>query len=87
MSDLPSAAGLDVPQVEVFFQALLQRLLIEMHTFIPDREDIESWLDKLSKVQQRFYEDVASQVAMARACEMYGGPEAFDTGRCETLRS
>ena len=57
VSALPGAKGLDVSEVEAFFQALLQRALIELHTFIPDRGDIEGWLDKLSKLQQRFYVD------------------------------
>ena len=29
------------------FRVVWQRLLIEMHTFIPDDDDIEGWFDKL----------------------------------------
>lgn len=57
MQSLPVAAAFDVADVEAFFQALLQRALIGMHTFIPDRDDIESWIEKLATIQQQFYVD------------------------------
>jgi hypothetical protein len=44
--------------IEDGFRALLQRTLASMHTFIPDRDNIESWLDKLFSVQQRFTIDL-----------------------------
>jgi len=58
VSALPAAKGLDVSDVEDFFQALLQRALIGLHTFIPDRDDIEAWLDKLAKLRQQFDVDL-----------------------------
>lgn len=58
MQSLPVAAAVDSADVEAFFRALLQRALIEMHTFIPDRENIEPWLEKLSTLQQRFNVDI-----------------------------
>ena len=58
MQSLPAASAFDTADVEAFFRALLQRALIELHTFIPDRDDIEPWLEKLSALQQGFYVDV-----------------------------
>ncbi len=58
MQSLPVASAFDVAEVEAFFRALLQRALIELHTFIPDRDNIEPWLEKLSTLQQRFYVDI-----------------------------
>ena len=58
MQSLPVAGALGVADVETFFRALLQRALIELHTFIPDRDDIEPWLEKLATLRQQFYVDV-----------------------------
>jgi len=58
MASLAVAEYVDVEGVEDFFRALLQRALIDLHTFIPDRENIEDWLEGLFEKQQRFYVDL-----------------------------
>ena len=58
MASLPAAATIDIAAVKDLFQALLQGSLIELHTFIPDGNDIEGWLEKLFELQQRFYNDL-----------------------------
>lgn len=57
MGALPAAKGVSVPEVETFFRALLQRSLVELHTFVPDQDDIEGWLEKMAELQQHFYVD------------------------------
>jgi hypothetical protein len=52
--------------IEEAFRALWQRMLAAMHTFIPDRQDIEGWLDRLFQLQQRFTVDLSRY---ARAIE------------------
>jgi hypothetical protein len=44
---LPASASISSGDVQELFQVIQQRLLIEMHTFVPDVEDIEGWLDRL----------------------------------------
>ncbi|MFW6309174.1 MAG: hypothetical protein ACOC1S_04070 [bacterium] len=39
-------------------RSTLKRVLIEMHTFVPDHDDVEGWLDKLYSRKQKFKEDV-----------------------------
>jgi hypothetical protein len=58
LSSLPAAAVLDVAAVRELFHTLMQQALVEIHTFSPDEAHIESWLDGLFGLQQRFYVDV-----------------------------
>lgn len=67
MASLPAVQGLDVPGVEDFFRALLQRALIELHTLIPDRDDIDGWLDRLFSVRQRLHLDLERYAAAVAA--------------------
>lgn len=46
-------------------RSVLKRVLIEMHTFIPDHDDIESWLDKLYDKKQTFKDDLAGRYTEA----------------------
>jgi hypothetical protein len=57
MSGVPASDAVDVPGLLELFRVSLKRVLIEMHTFIPDQEDIEAWLEKLLSLQQTFYVD------------------------------
>lgn len=47
MDSHPLAAHIDVHRLADLFRLIHQRLLIEMHTFIPDTDNIEGWFDKL----------------------------------------
>lgn len=58
LDSLPASACLDVAATEEVLRVLMQRALIEMHTFIPDAEDVEGWLNLLYARQQRFYVDL-----------------------------
>jgi len=48
-----SQGGLSSAEVAV--QALFQRLMVSMHTFTPDGENIEEWIDKAEKFRQKAY--------------------------------
>ncbi len=57
-ADTPDVApGIDAAALEELIRVLLQRALIELHTLIPDDENIEGWLENLFDRQQRFYVD------------------------------
>lgn len=58
MESLAVSQALDVPAIEEFFRALVQRALIELHTLIPDRTDIDGWLGRLFAVKQRLSLDL-----------------------------
>jgi hypothetical protein len=45
-------------EVEGALRSLWQRALIGMHTFIPDEEDVDGWLERLFKLRQQFYVDI-----------------------------
>ncbi|MCR8633282.1 hypothetical protein [Paenibacillus radicis (ex Xue et al. 2023)] len=47
IESLPIAAEFNITALTDFYRILHQRALIEMHTFIPDTENIEGWMDKL----------------------------------------
>lgn len=47
MENAPAAGSFEAQDVAEFFQVLHQRFFIEMHTFVPDVEDIEGWFDRL----------------------------------------
>src|SRR5262249_14704182 len=58
LESLKAAPALDVPDVEELFRVILQRVLLELHTFIPDVENVDTWLEKLFKRRQTFYVDL-----------------------------
>jgi hypothetical protein len=43
----PAAAVIDTKDVKELFSVMQQRFFVEMHTFVPDGDDIEGWFDKL----------------------------------------
>ena len=55
---VPGILSLDAGELEDALRSLWQRALIGMHTFIPDQEDVEGWLERLFKTRQRFYVDI-----------------------------
>ena len=60
---LPASAHIDPVAAEELLRVLMQRALIEMHTFIPDPDDIEGWFEKLFARQQNFYVDLERYAA------------------------
>jgi len=58
MESLPGSRALGVREVEEALRALWQRALIALHTFIPDQEDVEGWMERLFETRQRFYVDI-----------------------------
>lgn len=54
---------------EETFRVLVQRALLAMHTFIPDRTDPEGWLDRLFRLRQDFY------VEIKRYAQAYHSPD------------
>jgi hypothetical protein len=57
LSSLPASSSVDVAALEELIQTLMQRALVELHTFIPDEGDIEKWMAGLFAARQRFYVD------------------------------
>lgn len=55
---VPDILSLDLDEMETVLRGLWQRALIGLHTFIPDQEDIEGWLERLFKTRQQFYVDL-----------------------------
>jgi hypothetical protein len=53
------AGTVDVDGLQSLLQVLLRRVLIQMHTLIPDVEDPETWIDNLYTLKQDFYVDLA----------------------------
>jgi hypothetical protein len=58
MASSPAARAFEVDEIESLFHSVWQRALIGMHTFIPDEEDIDGWLERLFQTRQRFYVDI-----------------------------
>ena len=54
---LPASQHLDVAAIEELIHVLVQRALVELHTFIPEETDIEAWIGGLLKVRQTFHVD------------------------------
>jgi hypothetical protein len=69
MGSLPAAQALDVGQVEDLLRAMWQRALIGLHTFIPDRDDIEGWIERLLAARQEFSVDIR------RYAEAFANPD------------
>jgi len=57
MGGVAASTAVDVDSLLELFRVCLKRILIEMHTFIPDQDDIDGWLEKLHSLQQTFYVD------------------------------
>ena len=53
-----AAKAIDVEEVEGLFRAMWQRMLLAMHTFIPDDEDAEGWLGRVLATVQRVRVDL-----------------------------
>jgi hypothetical protein len=54
MQSLPASAAINSQDVAELFRAMQQRFFIEMHTFVPDGDNIEGWFDKLDiKLRER----------------------------------
>jgi hypothetical protein len=49
---------LGVEAMETLLRTLWQRALIAQHTFIPDEQDVDGWIERLLGVQQRFRVDL-----------------------------
>jgi hypothetical protein len=52
MESLPAAAAVKVHNAADTLRFIWQRSLLEMHTFIPDTENMEGWFDKLHAKHQ-----------------------------------
>ena len=58
LEDKMESTNIVNPLILELARLILQRLLIEIHTLIPDKENIEIWIDKLFKLKQDFYVDI-----------------------------
>lgn len=65
LADRPECAD----AVEQLFQGMWQRMLIAMHTFIPDDEDVEAWLDRVLSRYQHL------EVDLRRYAEAIANPD------------
>jgi hypothetical protein len=65
----PGILSLDAGELEDALHSLWQRALIGLHTFIPDQEDVDGWLERLFAMRQSFYVDVR------RYAEAFADPE------------
>jgi hypothetical protein len=54
----PATRALQAPEVEGAFRSMWQRALVAMHTFIPDEEDVDGWLERVFTMRQEFYVDI-----------------------------
>jgi hypothetical protein len=54
----PETQAFQASEVESALRSLWQRALIELHTFIPDEEDVDGWLVRVFKMRQQFYVDI-----------------------------
>lgn len=61
-----ASEAVDRQQLAALFAALQQRFFIEMHTFVPDVDDIEGWFDKLY-AGIRAYDEAQERLADAIA--------------------
>ena len=70
MDTHPAAGTVAVREVESLLRAMWQRMLICMHTFIPDESDVETWLDHVLDRYQPLYVD------LQRYADAYSHPDA-----------
>lgn len=54
----PGASAVDAAAVEDLFRVMWQRMLLAMHTFKPDGENIDAWLDNVIGRRQRLTVDI-----------------------------
>lgn len=72
---MPAVSMVDVDAVEDLFRSFWQRALIGLHTFIPDQDDINGWMERLFKTRQEFYVDIR------RYAEAFCNPDPDKTKR------
>lgn len=58
MESHPGASAVDVATLESLFRVMWQRMLLAMHTFKPDGENIDAWLDNVIGRHQRLTVDI-----------------------------
>jgi hypothetical protein len=71
----PGILSLDTSALEDVLRSLWQRALLGMHTFIPDQQDVEGWLEQLFETRQRFYVDIE------RYAQAFANPDPDKTRR------
>jgi hypothetical protein len=54
----PASAGVYTEGMMDFIHSLVKKSLIEMHTFKPDYDDVDGWLERIFERQQCFYVDL-----------------------------
>jgi hypothetical protein len=59
LPDHPGSAAVPVETLEELFGVIWQRTMIRMHTFSPDEDDIEAWLERLFDARAELYVDIA----------------------------
>jgi hypothetical protein len=57
------------PEVEGALRSMWQRALVAMHTFVPDQEDVDGWLERVFAMRQQFYVDIR------RYAEAFANPD------------
>ncbi len=65
----------DVSAFEDALHLMWRRMLIRIHTFIPDHDDCDGWLDRVNETRQKAYVDIK------RYAEAYAAPEPEFTKR------
>lgn len=50
--------AIQTSDVEGALRSLWQRALVALHTFIPDEEDVDGWLERVFQMRQQFYVDI-----------------------------
>jgi hypothetical protein len=71
----PGLLSLDYRETEAVLRSLWQRALVGLHTFIPDQEDIDGWLERLFRTRQQFYVD------LSRYAEAFARPDPDKVSR------
>lgn len=69
------SADLGADELEQLLRTIWQRSLIAMHTFIPDADDIDGWLERVFSLRQRFTVD------LRRYAEVLANPDHEKTQR------
>lgn len=66
IENLPVSTSINSKDLAEWFHALQQRFFIEMHTFVPDVDDIEGWFDRLdAKLRERtVHMDLYAEIVM-----------------------
>jgi hypothetical protein len=58
-SQHPAAEAVQVEELEDLFGVIWQRTMIRMHTFKPDEDNVETWLEQLFAARAELYVDIA----------------------------